>query len=104
LVLPLLAVLADLIGLFGGALVMVTFDVGFLQFYSQLLGAVTAGDFMLGIVKAAVFGLTIAAVGCHRGLTTGAGAASVGLSATSAVVISIVLIIVIDGVFAVITS
>ena len=68
LVLPLLTVLADLIGLFGGALVMVTFDVGFLQFYNQLLGAVTAGDFMLGIVKAAVFGLMIAAVGCHRGL------------------------------------
>jgi phospholipid/cholesterol/gamma-HCH transport system permease protein len=104
LVLPLLTVLADLIGLFGGALVMVTFDVGFLQFYNQLLGAVTAGDFMLGIVKAAVFGLMIAAVGCHRGLTTGAGATSVGLSATSAVVTSIVLIVVIDGLFAVFTS
>ena len=104
LVLPLLTVLADLTGLFGGALVMVTFDVGFLQFYNQLLGAVTAGDFMLGIVKAAVFGLMIAAVGCHRGLSTGAGATSVGLSATSAVVTSIVLIVVIDGLFAVFTS
>jgi phospholipid/cholesterol/gamma-HCH transport system permease protein len=104
LVLPLLTVVADLVGLFGGALVMVTFHVGFLQFYNQLLGAVTAGDFMLGIVKAAVFGLMIAAVGCQRGLTTGAGATSVGLSATSAVVTSIVLIIVIDGLFAVFTS
>jgi phospholipid/cholesterol/gamma-HCH transport system permease protein len=104
LVLPLLTVLADLIGLFGGALVMATFDVGFLQFSNQLLGAVTAGDFMLGIAKAAVFGLTIAAVGCQRGLTTGAGATSVGLSATSAVVTSIVLIVVIDGLFAVFTS
>jgi phospholipid/cholesterol/gamma-HCH transport system permease protein len=104
LVLPLLTVLADLIGLFGGALVMVTFDVGFLQFYNQLLGAVTVGDFMLGIAKAAVFGLMIAAVGCHRGLSTGAGATSVGLSATSAVVTSIVLIVVIDGLFAVFTS
>ena len=104
LVLPLLTVLADLIGLFGGALVMLTFNVGFLQFYNQLLGAVTAGDFVLGIVKAAVLGLMIAAVGCHRGLTTGAGATSVGLSATSAVVTSIVLIVVIDGLFAVLTS
>ena len=104
LVLPLLTVLADLIGIIGGALVMATFDVGLLQFYSQLLGAITAGDFVLGIVKAAVFGLMIAAVGCHRGLTTGAGATSVGLSATSAVVTSIVLIIVIDGLFAVFTS
>jgi len=104
LMVPLLAVLADIVGIFGGALVMVSFDIGFLQFYSQLLGAVTAGDFLLGIVKAAVFGLTIAAVGCQRGLGTGAGAISVGLSATSAVVTSIVLIVVIDGIFAVFTS
>ena len=104
LVMPLLTVLADIVGLFGGALVMATFDVGFLQFYNQLLGAVTAEDFILGIVKAAVFGLTIAAVGCQRGLATGAGATSVGLSATSAVVTSIVLIVVIDGIFAVLTS
>jgi phospholipid/cholesterol/gamma-HCH transport system permease protein len=104
LVVPLLSVLADIVGIFGGALVMSTFDIGFLQFYNQLLGAVSAGDFVLGIVKAAVFGLTIAAVGCQRGLATGAGAVSVGLSATSAVVTSIVLIIVIDGLFAVFTS
>ena len=104
LVMPLLTVLADIVGIFGGALVMATFDIGFLQFYNQLLGAVTAGDFVLGIVKAAVFGLTIAAVGCQRGLATGAGAISVGLSATSAVVTSIVLIVVIDGLFAVFTS
>jgi len=104
LMMPLLAVLADIAGIFGGALVMATFDVGFLQFYDQLVRAVTAEDFVLGIVKAAVFGLTIAAIGCHRGLSTGAGATSVGLSATSAVVTSIVVIIVIDGVFAVLTS
>jgi phospholipid/cholesterol/gamma-HCH transport system permease protein len=105
LVVPLLAVLADVVGLFGGALVMSSaFDVSYLQFYSQLLKVVTPGDLGLGLVKAAVFGLTIAAIGCHRGLTTGAGAASVGLSATGAVVSSIVMIIVIDGLFAVITS
>jgi phospholipid/cholesterol/gamma-HCH transport system permease protein len=96
-------VLADVVGLFGAALVMLSFDVGFQQFYQQLLEAVTAWDFALGIIKAGVFGLTIAAVGCQRGLTTGAGATSVGLSTTSAVVTSIVLIIVIDGIFAIFT-
>ncbi|HCU53897.1 MAG TPA: endopeptidase [Gammaproteobacteria bacterium] len=104
LVVPLLAVLADAIGLFGGALVMAGFDIGFVQFYHQLLGAVDAGDFVLGLVKAAVFGLAIAAIGCQRGLATGAGATSVGLSATSAVVTSIVWIVVIDGIFTVLTS
>jgi phospholipid/cholesterol/gamma-HCH transport system permease protein len=103
-VVPLLAVLADVVGIFGGALVMASFDVGFVQFYNQLLGAVGASDFLIGIVKAAVFGLAIAAIGCERGLSTGAGATSVGLSATSAVVTSIVWIIVIDGVFTVLTS
>ena len=83
---------------------MATFDVGFLQFYTQLLGAISASDFLVGIMKAAVFGLTIAAVGCQRGLATGAGATSVGLSTTSTVVTSIVLIVVIDGIFTVLTS
>jgi phospholipid/cholesterol/gamma-HCH transport system permease protein len=78
--------------------------VSFLQFYNQLLGAVDAGDFLLGIIKAAVFGLAIAAIGCQRGLTTGAGATSVGLSATGAVVAGIVWIVVIDGIFTVLTS
>jgi len=103
-VVPLLAVLADLVGLFGGALVLVTFDISFLQFYNQLLGAVGAGDLLLGVFKASVFGLAIAAIGCQRGLNTGAGATSVGLSATSAVVTGIVWIVVIDGIFTVLTS
>lgn len=102
---PLLTVLADVVGLFGGALVMAnTFDVSYRQFYAQLLKAVTAGDLLLGFVKAGVFGLAIAVIGCHRGLRTGAGPAAVGLSATSAVVTSIVMIVVIDGLFAVVTS
>jgi phospholipid/cholesterol/gamma-HCH transport system permease protein len=104
LVVPLLAVLADVVGVFGGALVMLKFGIGCIQFYNQLLGAVTAGDFAIGIVKAAVYGLAIAAIGCQRGLATGAGATSVGLSTTSAVVTSIVMIVVIDGIFTIITS
>jgi phospholipid/cholesterol/gamma-HCH transport system permease protein len=104
LVTPLLATLADVAGLIGGAVVMTTLSVSLMQFYTQLLGAVTAGDFVLGFVKAAVFGMTIAVVGCHRGLDTGTGATAVGLSATSAVVTSIVLIVVLDGCFAVLTS
>lgn len=104
LVVPLLTILADVVGLIGGALVMTTLDVSLLQFFTRLLRAVTPGDLALGIIKAAVFGITIAVVGCHRGLGTGPGATSVGLSATNAVVNSIVLIVVLDGLFAVLTS
>jgi len=104
LVVPLLTVLADVVGIFGGALVLASFNIGFVQFYNHLLGAVGAGDFIVGIVKAAVFGLTIAAIGCERGLATGAGATSVGLSATSAVVTSIVWVVLLDGIFTVVLS
>ncbi len=104
LVLPLLAIVADIVGLLGGALVMVTFDIGFLQYYNQLLGAVSATDFLIGILKAAVFGITIAVIGCERGLETGAGATAVGLSATSTVVSSIVMIVLVDGIFAILSS
>ncbi|WP_240905583.1 ABC transporter permease [Thiorhodococcus mannitoliphagus] len=104
LVMPLLTVLADVVGIFGGALVLAGFNIGFVQFYNHLLGAVGIEDFLVGVVKAAVFGLTIAAIGCQRGLATGAGATSVGLSATSAVVTSIIWIVVLDGFFTVLIS
>ncbi len=42
LVMPLLSVLAGVIGMFGGALVLLSFDIGFVQYYNQLLGAVRA--------------------------------------------------------------
>jgi phospholipid/cholesterol/gamma-HCH transport system permease protein len=101
---PLLTVLADVVGIFGGALVLASFDIGFAEFYNHLLGAVGAADFLIGLLKATVFGLAIAAIGCERGLSTGAGATSVGLSATSAVVTSIVWIVLLDGLFTVALS
>jgi phospholipid/cholesterol/gamma-HCH transport system permease protein len=104
LVVPLLTVLADVIGVFGGALVMTSFDIGFTQFYNQLVGAVGIPDLLLGMFKALVFGFTVAVIGCERGLSTGAGATAVGLSATSTVVTSIVMIVVLDGLFALLTS
>jgi phospholipid/cholesterol/gamma-HCH transport system permease protein len=98
---PLLTGIADVVGLFGGALVMLRFDVSFTQFYSQLVGAAQISDVVIGVVKAAAFGVLVAGIGCERGLATGIGAAAVGLSATRAVVASIVLVVVADGIFAV---
>lgn len=98
---PLLTVLADMASLFGGALVMLRFDVSFSQFYYQTLGNVQMSDVLIGVAKAAVFGVLIAAIACRRGLATGMGAAAVGLSTTHAVVTSIVTVVVADGLFAV---
>jgi phospholipid/cholesterol/gamma-HCH transport system permease protein len=99
---PLLTLYANLVGLLGGALVMATFDVPWVAYLRETFAFVDASDFASGMIKSFVFGLIVALVGCLRGLQTGAGAASVGLSATSAVVSSLVLIVVADGLFAVI--
>jgi phospholipid/cholesterol/gamma-HCH transport system permease protein len=96
-----LVVLADLIGLIGGAMVMLTFDIPLNTYYHQAVGFADVGDFVGGLAKALVFGVLIAGIGCLRGLQTEAGAAAVGVAATSAVVSGIVLIVFVDGLFAV---
>lgn len=98
---PLLALYANLIGLFGAALVMVSFGIPMVAFFNQVSGAVGIGDLGSGLFKAAVFGLLVASVGCLRGLQTGTGAAAVGRATTSAVVSAIILIVIVDGLFAV---
>jgi phospholipid/cholesterol/gamma-HCH transport system permease protein len=96
-----LVVFADLIGLIGGAVVMLTFEIPLATYYNQAVSFATVGDFVGGLVKAVVFGVLIAGIGCLRGLQTETGASAVGISATSAVVSGIVLIVAADGVFAV---
>jgi len=68
---------------------------------NQLLSAVHLGDLVSGLFKSLAFGLVVAGVGCLRGLQTTTGASAVGESTTSAVVSGIILIAILDGVFAV---
>jgi phospholipid/cholesterol/gamma-HCH transport system permease protein len=97
---PLLTLYSILIGLVGGGLVMLTFDIPWTLYRSELFAFVSLTDFLGGMAKTFVFGLIVAWVGCLRGLETRSGAAAVGLSTTSAVVTAIVLIVAADGVFA----
>jgi phospholipid/cholesterol/gamma-HCH transport system permease protein len=103
--LPLLAFYADIMGLFGGAVMSyATLDITFGQFIRQLHGAVTVYTFAVGLVKAPVFALVIAMVGCYEGLRVSGSAESVGILTTKSVVESIFLVIVIDAVFSVLFS
>jgi phospholipid/cholesterol/gamma-HCH transport system permease protein len=68
-----------------------------------MIAAVGIEDIASGLIKATLFGVVISAVGCLRGMQTGTGAAAVGISATNAVVSSIVMIVLVDGIFAVIS-
>jgi phospholipid/cholesterol/gamma-HCH transport system permease protein len=98
--LPCLTILADLMGVLGGALFAVIG--GGYTFGGYLIAtqdALLARDITSGFVKSLVFGMVITAVGCQEGFSTGAGAEEVGRSTTSAVVISILLVILIDLVF-----
>jgi phospholipid/cholesterol/gamma-HCH transport system permease protein len=61
-------------------------------------------QFAIGVFKSAIFGIIVAISGCLRGMEAGRSASAVGDAATSAVVTAIVLIVALDGLFAVITN
>jgi phospholipid/cholesterol/gamma-HCH transport system permease protein len=105
LMMPLLAIFADLLGILGGALVGVgMLNLSVTSYINETVNGIGLTDFAVGIFKAAVFGVLIAVSGCLRGIQCGRSASAVGLAATSAVVTGIVFIIVTDGIFAVLTS
>jgi phospholipid/cholesterol/gamma-HCH transport system permease protein len=99
---PLLTVFADLLGLMGGSVVMISLGFPLITFVNQVQYAVSYGSLLGGLLKAFVFGILVAAIGCLRGLQTGSGASAVGESTTRAVVSGIVLITVTDGIFSVV--
>jgi phospholipid/cholesterol/gamma-HCH transport system permease protein len=99
---PLLTVFADLLGLMGGSVVMLSLGFPLITFFHQVQYAVTYGSLLGGLLKAFVFGILVAAIGCLRGLQTRTGATAVGGSTTSAVVSGIILIAITDGIFSVV--
>lgn len=105
LVLPLLTFYADLMGLFGGA-VMATLvlDISFFQFVRQLSDAVTLWTFWIGIIKAPLFAFIIGMIGCYEGLQVSRSAESVGRQTTRAVVEAIFLVIVLDALLSIFFS
>ena len=99
---PLLTIFADLVGLIGGAVVMLSLGFPLITYFHQVQYAVSYGSLVGGLVKSFAFGILVAGIGCLRGLQTKSGAASVGESTTSAVVSGIILIAITDGVFSVV--
>lgn len=98
---PMLAILASLSGLVGAGLVMLTLGFPVVTYTNHVQSAIDSGDVYAGLVKAVVFGGLVGGIGCLRGLQTQTGASAVGISTTRAVVSGIVLIIIAEGIFAV---
>ena len=100
LVAPILTLFADIVSIFSSMLTMLIYGIPFINFYNGMLSAVDVEDILSGLIKATLFGVVVSAMGCLRGMQTGTGAAAVGISATRAVVSSIVMIVIVDGIFA----
>lgn len=101
--LPLLAFVADAMGLLGGGIVsFVQLHIAPEQYLDRVRGAVSMSDFWVGIIKAPVFAFFIAMVGCMRGLQVTGSAESVGKLTTVSVVQSIFLVLLLDAVFSIV--
>ncbi|MCI0380830.1 MAG: ABC transporter permease [Gemmataceae bacterium] len=97
LLIPLLTILADFMGILGGALICTRVYGIEAHFYWQHTAAfVETSDVVMGLVKAMFFGAAIGLISCHRGLFSQPGAEGVGRAATEAFVASFVVILVLD--------
>jgi phospholipid/cholesterol/gamma-HCH transport system permease protein len=94
LMLPLLVLVADIIGVFGGYLVGV-YKLGFNPsvYMSNTVDFLEPLDVISGLVKAAAFGFIIALMGCYHGFRSQGGAQGVGSATTNAVVSASILIL-----------
>jgi len=94
LMLPLLVLVADLIGVFGGYMVGI-YKLGFgpQEYINRTVEYLEAQDVILGLVKAAVFGFLVALMGCYHGYNSRGGAQGVGAATTKAVVSASILIL-----------
>lgn len=99
---PLLTIFSNLMGMLGGALVVTSMGHPVISYYNQIASFVEWNDFAGGLIKCFVFGILISATGCIRGYQTQSGPSAVGISTTRAVVTSIILIAVFDGIFSII--
>jgi len=97
--LPVLILYANVIGILGGALVVLVdpaVKIGVRQYFDNLTEWVTVTDVIVGLLKGVAFGMIVATISCTFGFRTRGGAEGIAISTTAAVVWSFVLIIVVD--------
>lgn len=104
-VLPLLTVYADFMALLGGMIMSNSLlGISFTSFIDRITYSVSVESFLIGVGKAPVFAMMIAAVGCYQGFQTDGAAEQVGKHTTISVVQSIFLVIVVDAIFSIVFS
>jgi phospholipid/cholesterol/gamma-HCH transport system permease protein len=102
---PLLSVIGDAIGLFGGFLALNLRDsMSFQLYFTKVIGSLAFTDFIPAFIKTIFFGFAIGFVGCYKGFNSNKGTESVGIAANSAVVTASLWIFVIDAIAVQVTS
>lgn len=97
LVLPLLTIIADVVGIFGSMLIGVAeLKIDPVFFIQKVTYTVTVQDFLIGVGKTVFFALSIALVGCYYGMRTSGGTQGVGVATTRSVVTSSIFVVVGD--------
>ena len=100
--LPLLTIVADIVGLAGGAvLCRFLLDIPLTQYFTRVQEAITHTTFWVGVIKAPVFAMLIAGAGCYRGMQVRDSSRELGRLTTLAVVQAIFMVIFADAFFAV---
>jgi phospholipid/cholesterol/gamma-HCH transport system permease protein len=96
---PLLTLLGDVLGLFGGFLATnISGHVSALLYFNKCIASIGFVDFLPAFIKTIFFGFTIGFIGCYKGYNSNKGTESVGLAANSAVVAASLWIFVIDAI------
>jgi phospholipid/cholesterol/gamma-HCH transport system permease protein len=99
---PLLTMYANCLGILGGMIVSASvLEIPPSAYWVETQTIIDLSDISVSLIKSVVFGMLVAVAGCLRGLQAERSAAGVGRAATSAVVTSILLMIVADAIFAV---
>lgn len=105
LMVPLLSLMGDVIGLFGGFLALNLNDhISASLYTTKVIAALDYTDFLPAFIKTIFFGFAIGFVGCYKGYYSNKGTASVGIAANSAVVTASLWIFVIDAIAVQVTS
>jgi phospholipid/cholesterol/gamma-HCH transport system permease protein len=95
--LPLLTVIADVIGIIGGWIVStVLYGMDASMYFNSVWDGVTAKDILGGVIKPIVFGFIIGTISCQKGLATEGGTVGVGRSTTRSVVTASIVVIIAD--------
>lgn len=97
---PILTFAAMMAGILGGLLVCWTQDISPILFTARLTEVVDVKHFWVGMVKAPVYGLVVAIIGCRQGLAVEGSVDSLGARTTTSVVQAIFTVIFLDALFA----